>query len=530
MKKLIIFFIMSLWFLQACYEDKGNYTYAELNEVEVTIPLKSGYTIRSYWGEEVVVEPTLKFANPKDTLEFDYVWRCDLDTISHERILKYTPTGACKNYTLQLYVIDRKTQFTYYGTVSLAVNTPYKYGFALLAEKSDGSSAIHYLRLETADAPNYYYTPFYDVYVKEQPGDPLGKKPYYMAENLSTTANGGDELTVLQEDGRNVSLAGTDFAKVVYLDEEFSGGVYPDGMKPKEVYFSGGNNVDVVLGDNGKVYTRVNPNTTQSGGFHQTYFLPLPQYFDKGNTYVDRLIPGHPYSRLVMMYDKENHRLVGVAADGTSSVNGAPVVINDKSSNPDDFVNLNDLGDYELIWIADWGKVYGTGKYASILKKDGVYYYQAFNLTKQNNQTAVDVSNQSKSLFAGNGVVSDNTKYAMMYTGNYMYFAEGKSLYYCEFRNEGGVIRQIVKHVHDFDKNIVCLEGDYNGGRLLIALEGGKLYLFDTSDQVLGSPDPWSAGKMYESPDDANLGEIKRIIFKWGDTNNRNNAGDSTPF
>ena len=125
-------------------------------------------------------------------------------------------------------------------------------------------------------------------------------------------------------------------------------------------------------------------------------------------------------------------------------------------------------------------------------------------------------------------MVSDQAKYTMLRNGNYLYFAEGKSLYYCEFRNEAGNVRQIVKHVHDFDKKITHLTPDYNGDRLLIALEGGKFYIFHTIDQVLGASDPWVAGNIYESPDNVDVGEIKQVIFKYG--NFSNSSGTSAPW
>ena len=106
-----------------------------------------------------------------------------------------------------------------------------------------------------------------------------------------------------------------------------------------------------------------------------------------------------------------------------------------------------------------------------------------------------------------------------------MYFAEGKSLYYCEFRNEGNRIRQIVKKIHDFDHNVTHLRPDYNGDRLLIALESGKFYIFYTVNEVLGSENPWTTGKMYESPDDIEIGEIKQVIFKYGNFSNAGGSG-----
>ena len=171
-------------------------------------------------------------------------------------------------------------------------------------------------------------------------------------------------------------------------------------------------------------------------------------------------------------------------------------------------MNLTNFGEYSLIWATCERGDYSTGHYRCIFKKDDEYYVQKFSLTKEYSYVTMNVSNKGKWLFAGSDIVSDRTVYAMLRNGNYMYFAEGKSLYYCEFRAEAEGMRQIVKKIHDFDRNVTHLTPDYSGERLLITLEGGKLFIFYTIDQVLGSPDPWAAGNMYESPDNVDLGAV----------------------
>lgn len=141
MKKAIIFFgIVFSWLFSGCYEDKGNYDYIEVNEVTVTVKPEGTYTIYGYLGEELTVAPRLTFQNPSDTLEFDYTWKLDTTVISHERVLKYTHEGVCKIYALDLFVTDRKSGQVYTGSVSLQIDSPYKYGFALLTEKSNGAT------------------------------------------------------------------------------------------------------------------------------------------------------------------------------------------------------------------------------------------------------------------------------------------------------------------------------------------------------------------------------------------------------
>lgn len=527
MRKTIIFLgIVFLWFLSGCYEDKGNYDYAELNQVTVNLKPANSYTIFGYVGEELVIDPELTFENQQDTLEFDYLWKLDTTVISHERVLKYTHRGKASNYTLWLFVKDRKSGQVYYHSVGLQIDSPYKYGFVILAEKSDGTTALHYLRLEKPEDRPFYYTPFFDLYASLHPEEPLGRKPYFMAENLTNPGNGGDELTILQGEGECVTLNGTELYKEVDLEDEFYLG-YPEGVSPKALIY--GNAADFMIGDDGKVYSRyIYPSATQMNGFHLTRFLNLPYVFDKPNTYIDGVIPvTYFWGGIQLMYDSANNRFVVMATNGDPS-SGQQGIVTDNPANNNDFINLNNFGEYSLIWATCESAAYGSAKFRCIFKKDSEYYVQTFSLAKVYYSVNVDVSNKGKWVFAGSEFVTDNSVYAMLRNGNYLYFAEGKSLYYCEFRNEAGEIRQIVKKIHDFDRVITHLAPDYNGDRLLIALEGGKFYIFHTIDQVLGAADPWTAGNMYESPDDINVGEIKQVIFKYG--NFSNSSGSSAPW
>lgn len=527
MRKTIIFLgMMFLWLLNGCYEDKGNYDYAELNKVTVNLKPPNTYTIYGYAGEEVTVVPELTFENPLDTLEFNYLWKLDTTVISHERILKYTHQGLCSIFTLQLFVTDRRSGQVYYHSVSLQLDSPYKYGFMILAEKGDGRTAFHYLRLEKPEDRYFYYTPFYDLYISLYPDDPLGHKPYYIAENFTTPGNGGDEVTILQEGGSCVTLNGTTLSKEVYLEDEFYKG-YPSGVSPKFLLY--GNVADFMIGDNGKVYMRyIYPKSSQPNGFHLSHFINLPFDFDKSNTYIDQIIPvSYFWAGVQMMHDRANNRFVVMATNGDVSA-GQQGLIQDNSTDSDEFVNLNNFGEYSLIWATCESSAYGSAKFRCIFKKDNEYHVQTFTLAKTYSSLQVNLSNKGKWEFAGANLVSDLTVYAMLRNGNYLYFAEGKSLYYCEFRNEAGNVRQIVKHIHDFDKRITHLTPDYNGDRLLIALEGGKFYIFHTIDQILGASDPWIAGNMYESPDNVDVGEIKQVIFKYG--NFSNSSGTSAPW
>lgn len=112
--------ILFLWLLNGCYEDKGNYNYTDVREVKVDIKPENSYTIFAYLGEEVEVEPKLTFEYSTDTLDYEYTWKLDTTTISHDRVLKYTHQGVCKSFTLYLYVTDIRSGQVYFNSNSVA--------------------------------------------------------------------------------------------------------------------------------------------------------------------------------------------------------------------------------------------------------------------------------------------------------------------------------------------------------------------------------------------------------------------------
>ena len=67
----IIMLFMAL-LAMACYDDKGNYDYTELGEVEITFP-QTQY--QGYFGEVLEIEPTITTDIPEDDLE--YFWEVE---------------------------------------------------------------------------------------------------------------------------------------------------------------------------------------------------------------------------------------------------------------------------------------------------------------------------------------------------------------------------------------------------------------------------------------------------------------------
>jgi hypothetical protein len=497
--------------LAGCYEDKGHYDLVDVNEITIG-GLPSGTTTITL-VDTAFFYPRLTYSNPGDTAGFTFLWRENSREISTERDLAYVPTRINNSITLELYVKDRHG-ITSRATTTVRVDSPYKFGFAILAEK-DGKSAFHFLSRNNTTGE---YTPYLDMFA----ADPLGTAPAGLA---TSTINSFDEIIVFQQGG-GLSLNGQNFERAVNLQDEFPGGAFPPGVKILDGYYNMG--VDLLLGDDGNAYARVNPVYNM---LHATYFMNMPHYFATPGTRVGRLIPTHPYTLCVWMHDEGNNRLLAIASEtypGNNNIGtmGSELVINE-ATNPPGFTPLRDMGDDRPVYSADHGPfAQQVTNMREILKKPGgSYEVRSFRATRSAlNHT---ISAQVQQPFIASALVTDDTPYALRSDGKYLFFGAGTKLYSVEFRTIGGGEQQFLEEVHDFGAQITRLARaddmtyqGVDGEALGVALGSGKFCILKVKDQVLlDTANAWETGKIFESTGD--MGRIVSVLWKYGGSNSR---------
>ena len=113
-----------LWSLAACYEDKGNYDYTELNEISVVSPTAGTYfAIDRY--DILHIEPQLAFTQgTMDDSQLDFLWEMYLDdwanteskavVLGRERILDamISRPESTTDYALVLTVTEKQPDVT----------------------------------------------------------------------------------------------------------------------------------------------------------------------------------------------------------------------------------------------------------------------------------------------------------------------------------------------------------------------------------------------------------------------------------
>ncbi|MDI3320577.1 PKD-like family lipoprotein [Pinibacter soli] len=203
--------ITMLTMLGACYKDKGNYSYHDINEISVT--LDSSY-IATY-GDKLSIKPILKLtmdteANTYDTTRYSYEWST-LDAAalyaSQRKILATTRDlnatvviPPASSYTLYYRITDKKTGVQAQGTAKLSVVTSIYEGFLALCDVNGQS------RLDMASYAKSAYTVIPDVlgYTGSQlpmTAKPVGVTYFFLAPLTNSSATKG--IYISTNDGTN---------------------------------------------------------------------------------------------------------------------------------------------------------------------------------------------------------------------------------------------------------------------------------------------------------------------------------------
>lgn len=146
----ILSFCTLVLLVTACYEDKGNYDYHEISEIEIA-GLEKNYTKTSY-QEVLHLEPVVT-ATGGDS-DFDYLWtlnlakssattseriKIKLDTIGTDRILDFPVNLKQGHYEVTLRITNKSNQLVIYQVIPLNVVTKYSEGFYLLKDMGNST-------------------------------------------------------------------------------------------------------------------------------------------------------------------------------------------------------------------------------------------------------------------------------------------------------------------------------------------------------------------------------------------------------
>lgn len=485
--------------LYSCIDDKGNYDYTELKTVTIS-------NVSSNWsaplGEEYVITPVIDYGDA-DSTEFAYTWVSEIqeewsDTISREKVLRYTFKEIARYMTT--FVVEHVPT----GSLTsrqIDINTVSRYstGWTILSEQNN-KSILSYVRAEQSGENSLTYNLFENIYT-ELRGDDLGTGPLRLGRHFSSAS---DEILVIQESGA-VEISGLDFSKVITTREEFVKKEYPTGFEFKQAEY--GSRLEAVLGTDGNVYTRVNPNES----FQVCQYNDIPAI--SGSKIAKMYYCA--YLGYIYMFDERNHRMIAIY-DTPQAYTGNIIYA---SMHPDSthlptFTPIDNLGEDSHVMFIDSYNVEGaTGRdFVQILKKGSDYYFQTYKASLVSGETDLFVFGGKEELFVGNSYVDDNSKYCID-GSSYFYFTAGNVLYYWD-----RVDRIEPYYTFAGGAKIVDIEryGYEDREEIAVGLDNGEFYILDATFEAMSGQ---KEKVLFRAE---GLGRVVDVQYKYGNSSNFN--------
>ena len=177
LRNICCFFIVVLFFY-ACYDDKGNYEYRDINEITVE-GIDASYA-RDV-DDSLRIYPVLKGTMYDDTSRFTYRWEVTGRTLAETYNLEIQIDMVPGERSCRFVVKDKETEVEKYHRFSLNVSSSTAGDLIMVLSKYQGRAELSYLRLDKPSnwAMNYYM----DRYGKQLGVEPKQLRIVYSEAN-----------------------------------------------------------------------------------------------------------------------------------------------------------------------------------------------------------------------------------------------------------------------------------------------------------------------------------------------------------
>ncbi|WP_294142950.1 PKD-like family lipoprotein [uncultured Sanguibacteroides sp.] len=467
--------LLAMLFLSACYEDKGNYDYKDMEKNKVTVIFKS-YTAKPYYGEPAIFTPKLRLDNPNaDTtvLKFNYYFG-KYGCVCSERDMSYVFEGETGSVGGILIVTDTTTGMMWSSNISVDYQSPYGTGWVILSDEG-GKSRVNMVRKRD------------DEYITNQRlyatlwGKDLGTQPYRILLNRNGIKWGEPyELRILQNGPEgSVSLDPKDLKLTKTLRSEFVGGDEPTGFKAEYMAFA--ECCGVVIGQDGSVYTRRYNNNK----LNYSSFVNIPMEYKTQKVDAQYLLVDHPKRELYdfVIYDRSGGRFMRIKGGSLSSA-GNVSVVPVPANLPAEVPSPDKLSAYENLYSQLYNTGYnGVASVFSLLKDENgkvfAYSFAGVLLSECKELTMKE--------FKAASLLSESTVLHRLRTRPYLFIGKGKELYYYDLNTSTSYPCRLST---GFTGNITSIESDYSqkDNVLAVGLDNGDFYLLDVSEKAFMAP------------------------------------------
>lgn len=493
MKKIyIVFLLFAMVALSACYDDKGNYDYKDINELEISLEEKAGESARHViLGEVLEIKPKFNLEIDEKSTRYSFEWFVNDKTRPewNQRNFSWEVDTLIKRGDVILEVTDHKYDVKYMKSIALFVSGIYdnnEGGSWLILSDNGGKSQLSYFsNLEyDDDAAEFKRVDFiHDVYSLVNDGE-LGRGPIAMQVHFREGVDWKDEIIgnvcVFQESGA-VDLSGESFAKEIDLVKAFDGGVYPDGVT---AVYPGTfmDMLDVLMDQRGRLYSRLK---ASSEVYNSEYFLHTPLCFGKETEPLEQCQVARGFYRAnrtgyALVYDGKNKRMLYINnPDSYDGIVGAGRITalpacgnNDKE---EEIIPLNNMSGYELLSMKMYGPGYPNYGFLLVLREESTDKVFAQIVIMKGSGGNPVIEEVKKYELTGLPAVPTCTTLPLS-RPEYAFFSVGREVYYFDLNNP----KEPVKLYKSFNAEITAMsaEAEYLD-HLAVGLENGEFYVLN---------------------------------------------------
>lgn len=159
--------------LSACYEDKGNYDYHDINQLTVN-QIDSIYSRDQF--DTLFINPELKGTLYNDEERFSYEWWVNGEVVSQDKNLVYKILAPLGKNTCKLIVTDKALETKSYHPFYLQVASSTASDAIVVFCNYKGKAELSFKRLDRN-------TPFQEVFYEKVNGESLGRIARQMDQN-----------------------------------------------------------------------------------------------------------------------------------------------------------------------------------------------------------------------------------------------------------------------------------------------------------------------------------------------------------
>ena len=541
MKIIYITFLFLVTFnFICCYDDKGNYEYKQINDIEISFP---DYNFEQVIGETFKLYPKFTYKY-KDTanLNLSYKWAIGERVIGENRQLVWQ-VDTNEQVEIALYVTNIDDNMVYMGSTIVRPTSIYTwYNSYLVLSEKNGKSILSFVRYDEKenasgetiydefDRPVLVNQVYEDIYYNENK-DELGSKPLFIQEHIAKIFPSEGHVIVFQEGGQgSVDLDGTSMKKDILLVESFSRGSYPADFHPTNAEMM--TYTHLIENHDGKIYSKIKESYKL---FQSGYYIHTPLMFEnkeiRAHIINSVLANDKPYTLLHSIGTTENPEKRLLPAHDLQysftdvNVSGKVVALPEPTKGwPENFRPLTDLGNCQVINISQ----YNTGNtkkpgYTMFLKNsDGSYQYQAFELEREYSGEKLSypkktIAGKEQEMLISFPITSPIPLEECVFCNiasrqnEYIFIAYGKDIYFLDRTSPENGIR----HYYTCKANVVDMDGrEYYGEQLFVGLDNGGVLLLNSNNakNITTNAEKFR----WESGPEVDLGKIVDVTLKVG--------------